>query len=117
MAHNSAADTTVLVTRNGMGTAETALAHKLMSTWLRLIEQNETPPGAMCFYADGVKLAVEGSPVLAELRALEARGTHLILCKTCLDYFGLMDKVAVGVVGGMGDIIAAQLAARKVITL
>jgi hypothetical protein len=81
------------------------------------MEQNGTLPGALCFYADGVKLVVEGSPLLAELRAVEAKGAHLIICKTCLDYFRLTDKVAVGVVGGMGDIIAAQLKAQKVITL
>jgi len=41
----------------------------------------------------------------------------LIICKTCLDYYGLVDKVRVGIVGGMGDIIAAQALANKVITL
>jgi len=55
--------------------------------------------------------------VLAELRALEAGGTHLILCKTCLVISGLMDKVAVRRRRRYGDIIAAQLAARKVITV
>ena len=55
--------------------------------------------------------------VLAELRELEARGVHLILCSTCLDHFGLSESVEVGIVGGMGDIIAAQWAAQKVISL
>ena len=62
-------------------------------------------------------MAVEGSPVLDLLRTLEAKGVRLILCSTCLQYFGLTDKVAVGIVGGMGDILLAQWMASKVITL
>ncbi len=41
----------------------------------------------------------------------------LIICSTCLDYFGLMQKIKVGIVGGMGDILAAQMNAEKVITI
>jgi hypothetical protein len=59
----------------------------------------------------------EGSPVVDELQALNDRGVELILCSTCLDYFGLRDKVQVGIVGGMPDIIEARSAAGKVISL
>lgn len=110
-------DTLVVITREGMGSAEAALQEKLIGTWLTLLLQGEALPGAICFYTDGVKLAVEGSPVLGQLARLEERGVHLILCKTCLDFFGLAEKVRVGVVGGMGDILAAQTVARKIITL
>ncbi|HEY4691832.1 MAG TPA: DsrE family protein, partial [Bellilinea sp.] len=64
-----------------------------------------------------VKLAVAGSPVLETLMSLEAKGVHLILCSTCLNYFNLADQVQVGIVGGMPDIIEAQRKAAKVITL
>jgi hypothetical protein len=107
----------VFITRDGMGSADEALRHTLASKWLQLIAQNESLPGAICFYAKGVHLVVSGSPVLEELSALERRGVHLIICKTCLDHYGLAGKVQVGVVGGMGDIIAAQWAADKTITL
>ena len=62
-------------------------------------------------------MVVEGSPVLDLLQALEAKGVRLILCSTCLQYYGLTDKVAVGIVGGMNDILLAQWMANKVITL
>lgn len=55
--------------------------------------------------------------VFAELQALEARGVHVISCLTCLDYYGLVEQLAVGIIGGMPDIIAAQWGAQKVITL
>ena len=71
----------------------------------------------MLFYTDGVKLVCEGSPVLEQLRALEAKGLELIICSTCLNYFGLSDKVQVGVVGGMPDILEAMSLAEKAITV
>ncbi len=110
-------DTLVVVTREGMGSAEPALQRKLVGTWLTLLLEGGDLPGAICFYTDGVKLAVEGSPVLEQLSRLEERGVHLILCRTCLDFFGLAEKVRVGVVGGMGDILAAQTVAARIIAL
>jgi intracellular sulfur oxidation DsrE/DsrF family protein len=107
----------ILITRDGMGHAEQPLRHKLIATYLQLVREGGMLPGAIAFYADGVKLVVEGSPILEALRAVEARGVHLIVCKTCLDHFDLLDKLRVGIVGGMADILSAQWAAKKVITL
>ena len=110
-------DTLVSFTRNGMGDADPELQLRLAAVWLTVCLENGHLPGAISFYAEGVRLACEGSPVLEQLAALEAQGVHLILCKTCLDAFGLADQVAVGLVGGMGDIFAAQAKASKVIAL
>jgi hypothetical protein len=109
--------TLIVINRDGMGQAEPELRHKLLGNYLKLLDENGMLPGALCFYADGVKMAVEGSPVIDTLRSIESKGVPVILCKTCLDFFGLADKVRVGVVGGMTDIIAAQWKAAKVITL
>jgi intracellular sulfur oxidation DsrE/DsrF family protein len=68
-------------------------------------------------HADGVKLVCEGSPVIERLRLLESKGVRLIVCSTCLNYFHLAEKVQVGIVGGMGDILEAQANAEKAITL
>jgi selenium metabolism protein YedF len=109
--------TLILITNEGMGQADQALQHKLIGTYLNLLNEHDLLPAAICFYTNGVKLVVEGSPVLAQLQALEAKGVHLVICQTCLTYFGLTDKVKVGIVGGMTDIIEAQWQAEKVITL
>ena len=113
----SDSDTVILITRNGMGEAEQALQHKLISTYFKLLDEHNILPGAICFYTEGVQLVVEGSPVLETLQSLERKGVRLILCSTCLNYFNLIDKVRVGIVGGMGDILEAQQQAGKVITL
>lgn len=113
----SDSDTVILITRNGMGEAEQALQLKLIGTYLKLLDEHSILPGAICFYTEGVRLAVEGSPVLESLQSLENKGVRLILCSTCLNYFNLTGQVKVGIVGGMGDILEAQRRASKVITL
>jgi sulfur relay (sulfurtransferase) complex TusBCD TusD component (DsrE family) len=100
-----------------MGDAQTELQQLLAGKFLALIEDAKLLPAKILFYTDGVKLACEGSPVLERLRAVQAHGVELILCQTCLDFLGLRDKVAVGIVGGMPDIIESMQEARKVISL
>jgi intracellular sulfur oxidation DsrE/DsrF family protein len=110
-------ETVILVTRNGMGEAEPVLQLKLVSTYFKLLDENNILPAAICFYTDGVRLAVEGSPVLDSLKSLEAKGVRLVLCSTCLGYFNLTDQVRVEIVGGMTDILEAQRRADKVISI
>jgi intracellular sulfur oxidation DsrE/DsrF family protein len=110
-------NTVLLITNEGMGKSERELQFKLIAKYFQLLLEYRDLPNAICFYTEGVRLVVEGSPVLDSLRALEEKGVRLIVCSTCLGYFGLMDKVQVGIVGGMGDILEAQVKAEKVITL
>lgn len=108
----------IIFKNNGLGqTSEQPLKDKLTKTFLTLTKQNPNLPRTVCFYTDGVKLACEGSPVLDELRSLEDMGVRLVLCQTCLDYFGLRDKVQVGIVGGMADIMTAIWQADSVVTV
>jgi intracellular sulfur oxidation DsrE/DsrF family protein len=113
----SASDTIILVTNNGMGKADLPLQQKLFGKYLELLAQNDELPAVICFYTEGVKLVVEGSPVLEPLRLLEEKGVRLVVCSTCLEYFKLSEKVQVGIVGGMPDILEAQMKVGKVITL
>ena len=110
-------DTVVLVTQEGMGSAELPLQRKLLDTYLRLLLEANDLPAAICFYTEGVKLVVEGSPLLKTLSEVEAKGVRLVVCSTCLDYLGLTTNVQVGIIGGMTDIIEAQRRASKLITL
>jgi len=107
----------ILVTNNGLGNADLALQHKLAAKYFSLLAQNNELPSAICFYTNGVHLTVSGSPVLDQLKALETKGVRLITCSTCLEHFGITDKLQVGIAGGMPDIIEAQTKASKVITI
>lgn len=111
-------NTTILCTKFGMGqTDHPELGMKLIQKYFSLLlESNELPP-VICFYTDGVKLVTTGSSVIEQLKQLEAKGVRLVVCSTCLDMMGLADQVQVGIVGGMTDIIEAQIKADKVITI
>ncbi len=110
-------ETVFLFTRFGLGNAPEELQGKLAQKFLSLIIEGGDLPGKILFYTDGVKLTCAGSPVLEQLKQLEARGVELVICKTCLDYFGLGEKVEVGIVGGMPDIIEAMGKAEKMVTV
>jgi intracellular sulfur oxidation DsrE/DsrF family protein len=107
----------ILITNHGMGKGPEELQLTLIGKYLQLLLQNDTLPSAICFYTEGVELTVDGSPVLEQLLELDKAGVRLIVCSTCLDYSDLTDKVRVGIVGGMTDILEAQIRAEKVITL
>lgn len=109
--------TVIIINNNGMGVGDTTLTHKLVSTFLNMLDLGDTLPSVICFYAEGVKLACGRSPVLEELSSLAEKGVQLIVCTTCLNHYGLLDELQVGTAGGMKDIVAAQWDADKVITL
>lgn len=109
--------TVILITNQGMGHGDIELQHKLIGTYLNLLYENSWLPAAICFYTEGVKLVVHGSPVLEHFRKLEEAGVRLVICGTCLDYYGLANNVGVGIVGGMNDILEYQWRADKVISL
>ena len=114
MAHQS---TVILINRNGMGHADPELQTQLMQTYLRTLNESSTKPSEICFYAEGVHLVAKGSPVVYLLQLMEDKGVKLTVCSTCLNFYGLTEKVAVGEKRTMVDIVDAQMQAEKVITL
>jgi sulfur relay (sulfurtransferase) complex TusBCD TusD component (DsrE family) len=110
-------NTVILVTHDGMGNSDPELQHILAAKYFQLLLEDGKVPAAICFYADGVKLACEGSPALEPLRALGEKGAFLIVCGTCLNFLGLTNQRRIGLMGGMTDIIEAQWRADKVITI
>lgn len=109
--------TVILVTNNGMSNAKAELSHKLIENYLWLLDKENYLPSFICFYGEGVKLIAEGSHVVEQLRNLEKRGVSIVACKTCLLSLELLDRVQLGNVGTMHDIIDIQWKADKVITL
>ena len=74
--------TVVVINDFGMGKGESTLTLKLVNTYLNMLDLGETLPMAICLYAEGVKLACNGSPVLDEFNSLVAKGVRLIVCTT-----------------------------------
>ncbi len=109
--------TVVLLTREGVGHGDPQLQQALLAKYLDLLLARNLVPRALGFYTEGVHLCCEGSPVLEPLRALERRGARLLVCTTCLKFYGIEDRLRVGTACGMPDILDAQVNAEKVVTL
>jgi sulfur relay (sulfurtransferase) complex TusBCD TusD component (DsrE family) len=109
--------TAALFTRFGLGHGPDELQRALAEKYFTLLLESGDLPERILFYTDGVRLACSGSPVLEQLQQLETAGVTLVLCKTCLDLYGLSGCVQVGVVGGMGDILTTLQQAEKVLSL
>lgn len=110
-------DTVVIVPNAGLGHAEPALGERVLGTYFRTLAELGARPRAICFYTAGVKMVADDSPVLSDLRVLAQAGVPIVACRTCLDHYGLIDRVAVGDIGNMAQVIELQAAASKVITL
>lgn len=110
-------NTLIQITQNGMGNGSEELGLKLITNYFKLLDADGRLPKILVFYNGGVKLICENSPALEALQNLENKGVKLLACKTCLDYFQLTDRVKVGSVGSMPDIITLQADADKVINL
>jgi selenium metabolism protein YedF len=107
----------VLITSDRFGSGEARLGGILMKAFLNTLWDADTKPGRIIFVTDGVKLTTEGSDVLDALRLLEADGVEIFSCGTCLDYYQLRDKLKVGKVTNMFEIVSSLVSSGKSITI
>lgn len=107
----------VSVASEFMGRGDDVLGNILIRAFFHTLGEVEPVPDVLVFYNSGVKLAVEGSPVLEDLRDLEEGGIRLLICGTCLGHYELKDKVAVGEVSNMYAIAETLLGAAKVVSV
>lgn len=114
---NDFSRTAIVINHDGLGHADEVLRHKLVVSYLRTLLELGQLPQTVLLYAAGVKLITADSPCRQELAELAAAGVPLIACRTCLDHYGLMDRVVVGEIGNMLRIVEAQAAAEKVVTV
>jgi selenium metabolism protein YedF len=104
------------ITTNSIGQGSPDLGEVLMKSLMVTLTQ-QTPPAALLFLNTGVHLAIEGSPVLEQLQAMAGRGTEMLVCGTCLNYYKISEKLAVGVVSNMLEINSWLTSQHKVITV
>jgi tRNA 2-thiouridine synthesizing protein A len=106
--------TAVVFASDRMGEGDPELGALLMRAFCQTIVQVEAPQ-KLLFYNRGVFLALDDSPVLSELKGLEEMGVGLLVCGTCLDFYKVRDRLAVGQVSNMFSILEAQMAAGRLI--
>lgn len=101
---NISGPTVFVIAADTMGKGSDELGAVLMRAFIHTAIELEHGPDVMIFYNAGVKLTVEGSDSLGDLKELENRGVKILVCGTCTNYFSITEKVAVGVVSNMYDI-------------
>ena len=108
-------NTVVVISSDRMGTGNDALGKVLIKGFIYAITQLDTLPKKILFYNGGATLTVEGSDSLEDLKSLEAQGVEILTCGTCLDYYEVKDKLAVGSVTNMYSIVESLAEAGKII--
>lgn len=107
----------VLITGNQLGTGDKNFGERLMIGFLNTLGEADSKPAKLIFTNSGVRLTTEGSEVLETLQQLEKEEVQILSCGTCLEYYQLQDKLRVGVVTNVYEVVDSLLSAGKVIKL
>lgn len=105
----------VLVTSDLFGVGDSRLGQILMKAFIKTLKDLEPRPGRLIFANSGVRLTTAGSELIGELRALESDGMAILSCGTCLDYYGLVDSLQVGVASNMYEIASLLVQSDRVV--
>ena len=105
----------VAVDTDVMGRGSEDLGRTLMKGFLFAVTQLPRLPETMLFYTGGAKLTGEGSDSLEDLKNLESQGVEILTCGTCLNFYGLTERLAVGSATNMYAIVEKLAGAARVI--
>jgi selenium metabolism protein YedF len=109
--------TTVLISSSQLGEGKGELGALLMRSLFFSVKEVGFLPDQIIFLNSGVYLTVEGSPILDELKEMGKKGVQLFSCGTCLDYYQLKDKLAVGQITNMYDVAEYLRDSTRCLTL
>lgn len=107
--------TVVVVSADHMGEGDEALGKLLLKGFLFALTQQETLPKTILFYNSGAFVTCEGSASLEDLKKLEEQGVEILTCGTCLNHYGLTEKLQVGSVTNMYVIVEKQMLSTRII--
>ena len=107
----------VFVGSDIVGRGDAELGGNLMRMYFYTILQEQDLPSSILFMNAGVKLPTLDEQVVEHLKQLEEKGVEILVCGTCLNFFGIADQLKVGIVSNMYDITQRMLYADKVVSL
>lgn len=107
-------NTVVVISSLYMGDGDPELGAALMKSYIYTLAQQEELPETVLLYNGGVKLVCEEAPVLEDLKSLEAMGVEILSCGTCLNFYGLTEKLQVGSITNM-YVIAEKMSQASLI--
>jgi selenium metabolism protein YedF len=109
--------TVVFITADVIGRGDDTLGAKLMVNFIGTLPELGERLWRIVLVNGGVRLAVTGSPVIDKLRAMEQAGVSILVCGTCLDFYGILDKKEVGQTTNMLDVVTSLDLADKIVQI
>ena len=106
---------TAVISSEAMGQGDDRLGKILMKSFLFALTQQDILPETVLLYNGGAFLSCEGSESLEDLKKLEELGVEILTCGTCLDFYGLKEKLAVGGISNMYEIVEKQCRAHTIL--
>jgi len=106
---------TVLLASATLGSGSDELGAVLARSFVKTLKEARPRPWRLLLINSGVRLALDDSPLLEEMKALEGAGIQILACGTCLDYFHAKDRLRAGSISNMGEIVASLLEADRVV--
>ena len=103
----------VVLSDSRMGRGDDTLGDVLIRAFIHTLTQVKSLPDAIICYNAGVKLAVKDSTVLADFQQLAKEGVDIMVCGTCLNFFGLTEQIAAGRISNMYDILETMSGAGR----
>lgn len=98
-----------------MGSGDEKLGKALMKAFVFALTKQDVLPETILCYNTGAYLTTDGADTLEDLKLLESEGVTVLTCGTCLDFYGLKEKLAVGGVTNMYDIVERMEAASTIV--
>lgn len=106
---------TVVLSAAVMGSGDERLGKNLMKAFVFVLTKQDNLPQTILCYNKGAFLSCEDADTLADLKVLEAEGVNILTCGTCLDFYGIKDKLAVGTVTNMYEIVEKMEQSKTII--
>ncbi len=110
----------LLVRQAGLGSVsdhDRGFGGQMLDRFLHSLEKQSIRPLALCFYTEGVQACCEGSDALLGLQLLAEQGVRILVCRTCLEHYGMLERIAVGTLSSMDEIVSVLLEADSTITI
>ena len=108
-------ETIVVIDSDKMGDGDEEFSKTLLKGFIYALSSQDIPPAKILFYNTGVRITTEGSASVEDLKVLEKAGAKIYSCGACLNNYGLSEKLSVGEVTNMYDIVSYLMEADLVI--
>lgn len=108
-------ETIVVIDSDKMGDGDEEFSKTLLKGFIYALSSQDIPPAKILFYNTGVRITTEGSASIEDLKVLEKAGAKIYSCGACLNNYGLSEKLSVGEVTNMYDIVSYLMEADLVI--